>query len=1229
MNKFSLSFILMVLIAGVNAPAATPRQLPPDHLPQGLSKSDWQSIQAAYEAGRHAFAQIPGGWKARNPGQQWTTTFDGRGFLALPKNGNWQWGLELRSYGFGEEQKAINGSPAMKADGQRLVYHWDESISEWWVNDQRGLEHGFTVAERPTGRDGAPLQFTMKARGTLRPKLNPDAQAVEFCDANGALVLHYAGLKVWDADGKILPARFESAELAGEQLVRVLVDERGARYPLTIDPTAQQAYFKAGNPGSSDFFGHSVAISGNTVVVGAYGEDSDTKGVNSIPNENSLDSGAAYVFVQSEGSWVQQAYLKSSRSAADDNFGYSVAISGDTVVVGTHEDVNGVPRDTFGTAYVFVRTGNAWSEQAFLQASNLGADDHFGASVAISGDTVVVGAFQEDSSSQGVNSIPTDSAPDSGAAYVFVRLGNAWTQQAYLKAANSGADDLFGYSVAIQTNTIVVGAPGENSDTDGVNSIPNVGAGNAGAAYVFVRAGNTWTQQAYLKSNNSLANDTFGDSVAISLDTLVVGASGEGFTSGAAYVFNRTGITWSQQALLKAGNPGAGDRFGFSVAIANDMVVVGAPFEGSDTQGVNTIPNDNASSSGAAYVFVRADNTWTPQAFLKSSNSQSFHLFGHSVAAIGNFVVVGAPFENSGSSGVNSTPNDELFRAGASYIFNIMPSGPDEGDVIISVSDATATETSPGPAKANFNITLSRSSTLPVSVFYETVGIGDSAEEGDDYVRVSPRRLTFSPGQTMKTISVDILNDTIMEGPEAFSVVLSSPMNAFVLEPEGIGTILDDDTPVVVPMEDGSAPVVFGSSDGDRVTVNLEGQVLRLDDIQIDENGDIALLNLTRFADLGQGPINLTIGTQKGRGGDGRTHVANINAEGVPLGNVRVIGNLSQITAGDGVVGVESLTVAGNLGPDTQGEEAVPIVFLGSVGSLTVRGEVHNVSIEIDGEAGSLRFTQGVVGDVGDNTRSSRRSEAARAPRVGGGLPFGAIQASSIKTFTAKSVKKVAVKTTKKPANSRKRSEVPTSGNLEVIRIAGNVENSSFIANGSIKVVTILGDLRADDPGNPSIISALGTLDPTKQTAAVALNVFHVRGNIENSLISVGANEFGENPDVTVANVRVGKNWTASSLVAGVIDGPENDPDGFGRNDFLIPDSEVDGFQARIGRVTIVGTTRGSAENLNDFFGIEAERIDALTIGGVNISLIKDVQDDISLDPINQDFHAVELVREQ
>ncbi|MDI9521357.1 MAG: FG-GAP repeat protein [Bacillota bacterium] len=462
---------------------------------------------------------------------------------------------------------------------------------------------------------------------------------------------------------------------------------------------SQQVYLKASNTGADDYFGYSVAVSNDTVVVGATGEASAAKGVDGNQNDNSASgSGAVYVFVRDGSAWMQQAYLKASNTDAGDYFGISVAISNDTIVVGATGEssaakgVNGEQSDNSagdaGAAYVFVRDGSVWTQQAYLKASNTDAGDWFGRAVAVSNDTVVVGAHFEDSAAKGVGGGQNDnSASASGAAYVFVRDGSVWTQQAYLKASNTDAGDWFGRAVAVSNDTVVVGASGESSAAKGVNGEQSDNsAGGAGAAYVYVRDGSVWTQQAYLKASNTDAGDWFGRAVAVSNDTVVVGAPFEASAakgvgggqndnsasaSGAAYVYVRDGSAWTQQAYLKASNTDADDYFGYSVAVSNDTVVVGAPFEASAAKGVDGNQYDNsAGGAGAAYVFARSSSAWTQQAYLKASNTGAEDLFGYSVAISNDTIVVGAEGESSAAKGVNGDQSDNSAGdAGAAYVF--------------------------------------------------------------------------------------------------------------------------------------------------------------------------------------------------------------------------------------------------------------------------------------------------------------------------------------------------------------------------------------------------------------------------------------------------------------------------------------------------------------------------------------------------------------------------------
>src|SRR5439155_783665 len=210
---------------------------------------------------------------------------------------------------------------------------------------ERGCVRSTSRSSSDDWQQDRSLLFTLAVRGGLRPEVQADESGVSFVDGDGVVALTYAGLTVRDADGRKLPARFESVS-AG---VRLAIDERGARYPLTIDPIAQQAYLKASNSHANDNFGISVAVSGDTVVIGSPYESSNAVGVNGNQSDNSAPfSGAAYVFVRNGTNWSQQAYLKASNTGPNDLFGGSVSLSGDTVVVGSlleSSDASGVNGD--------------------------------------------------------------------------------------------------------------------------------------------------------------------------------------------------------------------------------------------------------------------------------------------------------------------------------------------------------------------------------------------------------------------------------------------------------------------------------------------------------------------------------------------------------------------------------------------------------------------------------------------------------------------------------------------------------------------------------------------------------------------------------------------------------------------------------------------------------------------------------------------------------------------
>ena len=740
MTRFLLASLLF---AALHASTATAQDSDPWQA-AGLTDSDRSSLRQAYEAGRYAIRESHHGYQAFNLGQRWMTVFDGSGFEVSPSNHEWTWGLGLISYGWGTEDRVVEQPQAITTEGGRIAYEWDAVLTEWFVNDTRGLEHGYTLSERPEMAEAlnssGSLRLKLQIRGGLEAVISADGRNVGFSGPGEVPVLNYSGLTVFDADGQALRAGFSHIPDG----LCLEVEDAAARYPLTIDPVAQQAYVKASNTGPNDNFGGRLSISGDTVVVGAPREGSGATGVNGDEGDTSdgFQSGAAYVFVRDGGSWTQQAYLKALNTGEMDRFGSSVAISGDTIVIGAaFEDSNAAgvngddssdSLDGSGAAYVFVRSGGLWSQQAYLKASNPDGTDHFGISVSISGDTIVVGATREGSSSTGVDGNQSDNGTsNAGAAYVFVRAGTVWQQQAYLKASNTNPQDSFGGSVSISGNTVIVGASEEASGATGINGnqVDN-STPSSGAAYVFVRTNGIWSQQAYLKASNTASGAGFGFAISVDGDSAVITARGEGSDSvgvdgdennngapgsGAAYVFQRSGGIWSQQAYLKASNTEAGDAFGDSASISGSMIVVGADSEDSDATGVNgDQSNNDGFNSGAAYVFVRDGTAWSQIAYLKASNTGVQDRFGRPVSISGTTVVVGAPDEDSDAMGVGGDDaNNSAPASGAMYVFEV----PQTVDPVIQSAYVKASNTGEGD---RFGLSL--------AIYGDTVVIGAPRE---------------------------------------------------------------------------------------------------------------------------------------------------------------------------------------------------------------------------------------------------------------------------------------------------------------------------------------------------------------------------------------------------------------------------------------------------------------------------------------------------------------------
>ena len=353
---------------------------------------------------------------------------------------------------------------------------------------------------------------------------------------------------------------------------------------------------------TTSFFGYSVAIDAGTAIIGAI-------------NDNG-GKGAAYVYVASGGGWTLQQVLTSPASAVGDEFGYSVAISGDTAVVGSAgtSDVS-----------VFVRSGNSWMLRSPIHDPDAAPQpgDCFGCSIALVGDVAIVGA--------------PGKANGAGQADLFVRQGNSWS---VAQTFTGQPGESYGFSVALSpdTNTALAGAFNASNE--------------AGAAHLLTKNGATWTESQVLASPNAAPHGRFGYSVALQNDVGLVGASGQGGGEGAAYVFAKSGSGWSSVGpALIAPDHAPNDAFGISVALTNSAAIIGA-YERSGPQG-----------PGAAYVFTKSGSTWSSSQTLLATDAGQY--FGYAVAASNDTTIVGA---------FGAPDTSALSDAGAAYLF-LSPAG--------------------------------------------------------------------------------------------------------------------------------------------------------------------------------------------------------------------------------------------------------------------------------------------------------------------------------------------------------------------------------------------------------------------------------------------------------------------------------------------------------------------------------------------------------------------------
>ena len=557
----------------------------------------------------------------------------------------------VRSGGVWSEQDKLVASDGAAGDqlGNSLALSGDTALVGAYTDDDAGVDSGsayvfvrsggvWSEQEKLVASDGAAGDQFGNSLALLGDTALIGAWFDDDAGGNaGSVYVFERAAGIWSETTKILAADEEADDRYGVSVALSAdgalvgsyhdhqggVADVGAAYVLSRSGGAwleeQKLGFPDGSVGAT--FGAAVSIDGDRAVVGAPSDDT-----------NGSDAGAAYVFARSSGLWVQEQKLLGV--APGDRHGTSVSVSGITVVVGAHAaDVSGA---NSGAANVYVRSGGVWIQQAELAPVDGAADDYFGVAVSLDGDTAVVGAHGDD-----------DNGGVSGSAYVFVRTGGVWSQQQKLLPADGSTGDYFGYAVCVDGDTVLAGS--HYDDDHGSNS---------GSAYVFVRSGGVWSPQQKLSAADGAVDDFFGQSLALSADTALVGAPGDddaGAESGSGYVFVRSGGTWALQQKLVAADGAAGDDLGWAVGLSGDRAVLGA--RGDDDRGVD---------AGAAYPFARSGGTWSQEGELAPANANAGDRLGSAVALSGASMVVGAPGANV--SGVDS---------GSTWVFSLKK---DNGD---------------------------------------------------------------------------------------------------------------------------------------------------------------------------------------------------------------------------------------------------------------------------------------------------------------------------------------------------------------------------------------------------------------------------------------------------------------------------------------------------------------------------------------------------------------------
>lgn len=568
--------------------------------------------------------------EAPNLHQSLQVTFDDDGTTSVRQyNQPWAWYIQLEQYGHSTATTLVD-APSLTRQNNSVIYQWDSLLQEQIVLQGTQVSQTFRLQTSPAGL--GLLHLNLLVDSSFRPSFSQGK--IFFTDNQNKQVLSYSSILLKDAAN----ATFVPTIGLYNKRISIMFNDAGAQYPLQIEMQLALIDQSSATANSGDWFGVSLAADDDTLVVGATGEDS-----NGLLHYNGRmsDSGAAYTYRRGDQGWQLDGVLKLDYPGLGDAFGSAIAISGDTIVVGApfRDSVSsqGALSD-MGAAYVFEHSGGGWSQTAELVSADARNNDLFGSAVAIDGDTIAIGAYQRELGT--------------GAVYLYQRSGGSWQLQNLLAAPESEAGAQFGWAIALDDAWLAVSA--NRKDVNANNGVLE----DAGALYLYQRSGASWNFQSQVQASDPEAHAQFGQAVALDGAQLVASApfkdrSDSAANRGAAYVFGRTDGNWSQEAILTGSDSQSDDRFGWSIALYANSVLLSSPY---------TLRYDQVSNAltqqGAGYLFARNGDAWQELTQVRGPVTNQASMFAWSSAFFDDSLFVGAYSES------NTNP-----QAGSVYLY--------------------------------------------------------------------------------------------------------------------------------------------------------------------------------------------------------------------------------------------------------------------------------------------------------------------------------------------------------------------------------------------------------------------------------------------------------------------------------------------------------------------------------------------------------------------------------